>query len=90
MISNERQLEDELCDLKCEHHTDIRDRAAFEDIFREKFETLNPVSLTPTEFQQLLDEIVNPDFNAGITIRNRNSQVRDEGTPLNYTMGDME
>lgn len=57
---------------------DIRDRAALEKNFREKFETLNHIHLTNGEFQRLLDEIVTPDvFTAAHTLRNRNSFTRD-------------
>ena len=62
MTSSERQLEEELIknlkDLKYEERTDIRDRAALELNFREKFQALNRVTLTDGEFQRLLDEIV--------------------------------
>ena len=89
--SDERQLEIELLDklrsLKYEHRTDIRDRAALEKNFREKFEALNRVSLTDGEFQRLLDEIITPDvFTAAHTLREINSFTRDDGTPLNYTL----
>ena len=91
MTSDERQLEhgllDKLRNLKYEHRTDIRDRAALERNFREKFQTLNHVSLTDTEFQRLLDEVVTPDvFAAARTLREINSFTRDDGTPLNYTL----
>ena len=91
MTSGERQLEEELLDklrsLKYEHRTDIRDRAALERNFREKFQVLNRVSLTDAEFQRLLDEIVTPDvFAAARTLREINSFTRDDGTPLNYTL----
>ena len=91
MSSSERQLEEELIeklrDLKYEYRPDIRDRAALEQNFREKFEALNRVKLTDGEFQRLLDEIVTPDvFTAAHTLRNRNSFTRDDGTPLNYTL----
>jgi type I restriction enzyme R subunit len=91
MTSSERQLEEELIEklkaLKYEYRTDIRDRAALERNFREKFEALNRVSLTDAEFQRLLDEIVTPDvFTAAHTLRNRNAFTRDDGTPLNYTL----
>ncbi|MEO8498092.1 MAG: type I restriction endonuclease, partial [Planctomycetota bacterium] len=91
MTTPERQLEDQLIeklrDLKYEHRADIRDRAALEKNFREKFNALNHVHLTDGEFQRLLDEIVTPDvFTAAHTIRNRNSFTRDDGTPLNYTL----
>jgi type I restriction enzyme, R subunit len=90
-ITTERQLEDKLLgklrDLKYELRADIRDRYALEANFREKFEALNRVTLTDSEFQRLLDEIVTPDvFTAARTLRERNSFIRDDGTPLNYTL----
>lgn len=91
MTSSERQLEEELIEklrgLKYEVRTDIRDRAALERNFREKFQALNRVSMTDAEFQRLLDEIVSPDvFTAAQTLRNRSAFTRDDGTPLNYTL----
>ena len=65
----------------------IRDRAALELNFRQKFETLNRVKLTHGEFQRLLHEIVGPDaYAASRILRERNSFTRDDGTPLNYTL----
>jgi type I restriction enzyme R subunit len=91
MISAERQLEEELiaklCDLKYVYREDIRDRAALERNFREKFEALNRVKLTDGEFQRLLDEIVTPDvYTAAHTLRHRNAFTRDDGMPLNFTL----
>jgi len=91
MTTLERQLEDKLIeklrDLKYEHRPDIRDRAALDKNFREKFNALNHVNLTDGEFQKLLDEIVTSDvFTAAHTLRNRNSFTREDGTPLNYTL----
>jgi type I restriction enzyme R subunit len=91
MISSERQLEEHLVqklrDLKYDHRADIRDRAALERNFREKFQALNRVELTHGEFQRLLDEIITPDvFSAAKTFRGINSFTRDDGTPLNYTL----
>jgi type I restriction enzyme R subunit len=91
MTTAERQLEEALIEklqgLKYEYRADIRDRAALEKNFREKFNSLNHVRLTDSEFQRLLDEIVTPDvFTAAHTLRNRNSFIRDDGTPLNYTL----
>ena len=55
--------------------------------FREKFEELNRVNLTDGEFQRLLDEIVTPDvYEAARSLRNREAFIRDDGTPLNYTL----
>src|SRR3954468_11646637 len=91
MTSSEARLEqhliEKLRDLKYEYREDIRDRAALESNFRQKFQALNHVRLTDGEFQRLLDEIVTPDvFAAAHTLRNRNAFTRDDGTPLNYTL----
>jgi len=73
--------------LKYEYRPDIRDRAALEANFREKFEALNRCRLTDSEFARLLDEIVSPDvFAAAKTLREINAFTRDDGTPLNYTL----
>jgi type I restriction enzyme R subunit len=73
--------------LKYEYRPDITYRAALEKNFREKFESLNRVRLTDSEFARLLDEIVTPDvFNASKTLRAITSFTRDDGTPLNYTL----
>jgi type I restriction enzyme, R subunit len=73
--------------LKYEYRPDIRDRAALERNFREKFEALNRVKLTNAEFERFLEEIVTPDvFTAAQTLRTRNSFIREDGTPLNYTV----
>ncbi len=59
-----------LQNLKYEYRDDIRDRAALEKNFREKFEALNRVKLTESEFARLLDEIVTPDvYTAAKTLR---------------------
>ena len=91
MTSPERQLEEKLIEkllgLKYEYRPDIRDRAALERNFREKFEALNHVHLTDGEFQRLLDELITPDvFTAARTLRERNAFTRDDGTPLNFTL----
>ncbi|WP_395667569.1 type I restriction endonuclease subunit R [Rhodoferax sp.] len=73
--------------LKYAYREDIRDRAALERNFREKFEALNRVKLSDGEFARLLDEVVTPDvFTAARMLRGRNSFVREDGTPLNYTL----
>ena len=91
MITPERDLEESLVtklrDLKYEHRPDIHDRANLEANFREKFEALNHVNLTDGEFQRVLDEIVTPDvYEAARSLRNREAFIRDDGTPLNYTL----
>ena len=91
MTIKEHQIEqnfiDKLCELKYAPRPDIRDRAKLEANFREKFQQLNRVTLTDEEFARLLEEIVTPDvFTAAQTLRTRNSFIRDDGTPLNYTL----
>ena len=91
MTTLEHQIEEslvaKLCDLKYEYRSDIRDRDTLEANFREKFEALNRVKLTDNEFQRLLDEIITPDvYEAARSLRNRESFIRDDGTPLNYTL----
>ena len=76
--------------LKYEYRRDIRDRAALERNFREKFEALNRVKLTDSEFARLLTEIVKSDvFAAAKTLREINAFTRDDGTPLNYTLANI-
>ncbi len=83
----EQSLLKKLGDLKYTHCPYIRDRATLEQNFREKFEALNQVHLTDSEFSRLLEEIITPDvFAAARTLRERNSFTRDDGTPLNYTL----
>ena len=91
MSHAERQLEEQFIEnlrgLKYEYRQDIRDRAALEQNFRQKFQTLNHVRLTDSEFQRLLDEIVTPDVYANARVlRAINSFTRDDGTELNYTL----
>ncbi len=91
LTSPERQLEEDLIGklraLKYEHREDIRDRAALEANFRKHFQALNQVTLTDAEFARLLDEIVTPDvYAASKTLRTINAFIRDDGTPLNYTL----
>lgn len=83
----ERDLISKLQELKYEHRPDIRDRFALERNFREKFQALNRVQLSDTEFQRLLEQIVTPDvFAASQTLREYSSFLRDDGTPLNFTL----
>lgn len=91
MTTLERGLEESLVsklqDLKYQYRPDIQDRTKLERNFREKFEALNGVRLTDSEFARLLDEIVTPDvFTAARTLRERSTFTRDDGTPLNYTL----
>ena len=83
----EQSFIDALVGLKYEYRSDITNRTALEQNFREKFEALNRVHLTDAEFARLLDEIVTPDvFTAAKVLRQINAFTRDDGTPLNYTL----
>ena len=91
MTTPERDIEVDLVKklrgLKYEYRPDIRDRDALEANFREKFEALNRVALSDGEFRRLLDEIVTEDvYEAARSLRNRETFVRDDGTPLHYTL----
>jgi type I restriction enzyme, R subunit len=95
MTTKEKQIEqsliDKLTDLKYIYREDIQDRAALEKNFREKFEALNHVHLTDSEFARLRDEIVNADvFIAAKTLREQNYFQREDGTPLYYTLVNIE
>lgn len=73
--------------LKYVYRRDIRDRAALEANFRQKFEALNQVQLSDNEFARLLDQITTPNvYDAAVRLRGISSFERDDGTPLNYTL----
>ncbi|RFM34670.1 type I restriction endonuclease subunit R [Chitinophaga silvisoli] len=76
-----------LTDLKYTYRNDIRDRKSLEANFREKFNTLNGVQLTNSEFVRLRDEIINSDvFIASKILRQRNTFQREDGSSLQYTL----
>lgn len=87
----EKQIEDNfikrLCDLKYSYRPDICNRETMEQNFRVKFEQLNRVHLTDAEFDRLLDEITDSDVYASSKrLRERNTFIREDGTPLQYTL----
>lgn len=83
----EQNLINKLRDLKYVYREDIRDKKTLEDNFREKFEALNRVKLTDSEFARLRDGIITSDvFAAAKTLRERNTFMREDGTPLQYTL----
>src|ERR1039458_10132483 len=72
--------------LKYEYRRDIRDRASLERNFREKFESLNRVRLTDSEFARLLDEIVTPDvFTASKTDR-KSTRLNSSHLGISYAV----
>ena len=83
----EQTLINKLEDLKYTYRPDIRDKAALEKNFREKFEALNRVRLTDAEFARLRDEIINADvFQAAKALREYGYFQREDGTPLHYML----
>lgn len=87
----ERQIEDnfikKLQELKYSYRPDICDRETMEQNFRSKFELLNRVHLTDAEFGRLLEEITDADvFSSSKRLRERNTFIRQDGTPLQYTL----
>ncbi len=90
-MTKEQQIEEELIswltDLKYTYREDIRTKEALEVNFREKFQALNRVNLTDSEFEKLREEIVNPDvFTSSNYLRKTNTFTREDGTPLHYTL----
>lgn len=90
-MNREKQIEDsfikKLIELKYTYREDIRDRDALERNFRVKFETLNKVRLTDSEFNRLLEEIIDSDvFSSSKRLRGINTFMREDGTPLQYTL----
>ena len=91
VMTKEKQIESnfikKLCDLKYTYRADICDRETLEQNFRVKFEQLNRVHLTDAEFDRLLDEITDSDVYASSKrLRERNTFIREDGTPLQYTL----
>ncbi|WP_016778646.1 type I restriction endonuclease subunit R [Anaerophaga thermohalophila] len=90
-MTKENQIEDNLIkqleELKYIHRPDIVDRKTLEQNFKAKFEALNRVRLTDSEFLRLREEIINPDvFLASKFLRERQYFQREDGTPLHYTL----
>ena len=90
-MATEQKIENDLiAKLEAQKYTyrpDIRDNAALERNFREKFATLNRVTLTDSEFTRLRNQIIQADvFTAAKLLRERSTFQRDDGTPLQYTL----
>ena len=68
----EEELIQQLVELKYTHRPDIKDRKSLEQNFKEKFEALNRVRLSDSEFLRLREEITEPDvFVASKLLRER-------------------
>ncbi|KPP95104.1 MAG: type I site-specific restriction-modification system restriction subunit HsdR [Bacteroidetes bacterium HLUCCA01] len=90
-MTKEHQIEEnlikQLTELKYIHRPDIVDRRTLEVNFKAKFETLNRVQLTDSEFLRLREQIIEPDvFKASKKLREQQFFQREDGTPLHYTL----
>lgn len=90
-MTKENQLEEnliqQLIELKYTHRPDIVDRKTLEQNFKTKFEALNRVRLSDSEFLRLREEIIEPDvFKASKKMREQQFFQREDGTPLHYTL----
>ena len=83
----EENLIEQLKELKYTYRSEITDRKALEQNFKTKFESLNRVRLSESEFLRLREEIIEPDvFAASKKLRERQYFQREDGTPLHYTL----
>lgn len=88
----EKQIEENLIiklrnELKYIYRPDICDRYTLEQNFRQKFERLNRVHLSDSEYNRLLEDITNSDvFVSSKRLREINTFIREDGTPLQYTL----
>lgn len=83
----EENLIEQLKELKYTFRSDITDRKGLEQNFKTKFEALNRVRLSESEFLRLREEIIEPDvFAASKKLRERQYFQREDGTPLHYTL----
>ena len=90
-MTQEHQIEEnlikQLTELKYTHRPDIVERKTLEHNFKTKFETLNRVRLSKSEFLRLREEIIEPDvFKASKKLREQQFFQREDGTPLHYTL----
>jgi type I restriction enzyme R subunit len=91
MMTKEAQIEEnfirKLTDLKYIYREDIRDKNALHNNFRQKFQELNQVHLSDAEFARLMDSIITSDvFTSAKILRTKNTFIRDDDTPLDYTL----
>ncbi|MGY5849195.1 type I restriction endonuclease subunit R [Salegentibacter sp. F14] len=90
-MTKEHQIEENLIaqlkELKYTHRPDITNKKTLEQNFKAKFEALNRVRLSDSEFLRLREEIIKPDvFAASKLLREKQYFQREDGTPLHYTL----
>ena len=91
MKTKEHQIEldfiKKLEEIKYIYRKDIKDRLSLEKNFRDKFEELNRIKLTNSEFNRLLEDIISPNiFKNSKLLREKQYLEREDGTPLYYTL----
>lgn len=77
-MKNEKQIElsfiEKLKELKYIYREDIKDKASLEENFRKRFQELNRVRLSDSEFARLKESIITPDvFSAAKILRETNT-----------------
>ena len=83
----EQQLIEQLKGLKYVYRPDIVDRKMLEQNFKTKFEALNRVQLSESEFLRLREQMITADvYAASKTLREKQYFQREDGTPLHYTL----
>lgn len=90
-MTKEHEIEENLIrhlkELKYTHRPDIVDRRTLEQNFKAKFEALNRVRLSDSEFLRIREQIIEPDvFEASKKLREQQYFQREDGTPLHYTL----
>lgn len=90
-MKDEKQIEldfiEKLKDLKYIYRKDIKDRFSLETNFRQHFERLNMVKLSDSEFNRLKESIINSNvYESAKILRSINTLIRDDDTPLQYTL----
>ena len=91
MIQTEAQLEQQFLEklqaLKYTYRSDIHDLESLENNFRKKFEKLNLVSLSDSEFRRLLQENITADvFTASKHLREKQTFTRDDDSSIDYKL----
>lgn len=90
-MKSEKQIElsfiEKLKELKYIYREDIKDKTSLEENFRKHFQELNRVRLSDAEFARLKESIITPDvFSASKILRETNTFKRDDDTPLQYSL----
>lgn len=91
-MKDEKQIEKDFIEFLVEeqkytYRSDIKDRATLEYNFRKHFERLNQVHLSDSEFSRLKENIINSNvYETAKLLREINTLRRDDDTPLQYTL----